>query len=185
MPRRGHRGCLRCRTTAASRLTRWAARPGCTPPTGPKPGNGRDFVMAMTGLWRELEAMGAPEPRAAGSAARSVLAWPDGHDEVFEGAVGGARRLADARGSRGIWLSIRSSCRTARRRPSARWIGGRSTRCPTGRGPSKSSSGPALAETWQRAGFGLYLSLAVLHGQVPVLRLQQPCRGGDRRVPLE
>ncbi len=51
--------------------------------------NGRDFVMAMTRAWNELEAVNAPFPRTAQFRCTFVLAWPDGHDEVFEGAMPG------------------------------------------------------------------------------------------------
>ncbi|MEE3317882.1 MAG: RdgB/HAM1 family non-canonical purine NTP pyrophosphatase [Pseudomonadota bacterium] len=50
---------------------------------------GRDFVMAMTRAWDELEAVNAPTPRTAQFRCTFVLAWPDGHDEVFEGAMPG------------------------------------------------------------------------------------------------
>lgn len=50
---------------------------------------GRDFTMAMTRTWEELERVGAPYPRLARFRATLVLAWPDGHDEVFEGKVEG------------------------------------------------------------------------------------------------
>jgi len=50
---------------------------------------GRDFVMAMTRAWNELEAANAPYPRTAQFRCTFVLAWPDGHDEVFEGAMPG------------------------------------------------------------------------------------------------
>lgn len=53
------------------------------------PGGGRDFVQAMRRTWAELEAAGAPEPRAARFRCTLVLAWPDGSDAVFEGAVEG------------------------------------------------------------------------------------------------
>lgn len=56
----------------------WAATP-----------NGRDFLQAMTRTWAELEAVAAPLPRRARFRATLVLAWPDGHDEVFEGKVDG------------------------------------------------------------------------------------------------
>lgn len=52
-------------------------------------GNGRDFVMAMTRLWNELEAVDAPEPRTARFVCTLCLAWPDCHDEVFRGEVSG------------------------------------------------------------------------------------------------
>jgi len=50
---------------------------------------GRDFVQAMTRTWAELEKAGAAFPRRARFRATMVLAWPDGHDEVFEGKVEG------------------------------------------------------------------------------------------------
>ncbi|MEE4348185.1 MAG: RdgB/HAM1 family non-canonical purine NTP pyrophosphatase [Paracoccaceae bacterium] len=50
---------------------------------------GRDFVLAMTRAHNELEALGAPEPRTARFCCTLVLAWPDGHDEVFEGVMPG------------------------------------------------------------------------------------------------
>ncbi|MGD9866053.1 MAG: RdgB/HAM1 family non-canonical purine NTP pyrophosphatase [Pseudodonghicola sp.] len=51
--------------------------------------NGRDFVMAMTRVHEELEAKDAPSPRTAQFRCTLVLAWPDGHDEVFEGVMPG------------------------------------------------------------------------------------------------
>lgn len=51
--------------------------------------NGRDFMQAMTRTWNELEAAQAPHPRTARFRSTLVLAWPDGHDEVFEGVVEG------------------------------------------------------------------------------------------------
>ena len=56
----------------------WAATPG-----------GRDFLQAMPRTWSELETARAPYPRTARFRATLVLAWPDGHDEVFEGKVEG------------------------------------------------------------------------------------------------
>ncbi len=50
---------------------------------------GRDFVMAMTRAHEELEAAKAPHPRTARFCCTLVLAWPDGHDEVFEGVMPG------------------------------------------------------------------------------------------------
>lgn len=52
-------------------------------------GNGRDFMMAMTRAHDELEAKNAPHPRTAQFRCTLVLAWPDGHDEVFEGVMPG------------------------------------------------------------------------------------------------
>ncbi|MFG6564256.1 RdgB/HAM1 family non-canonical purine NTP pyrophosphatase [Sulfitobacter sp. 1A13421] len=51
--------------------------------------NGRDFVMAMAKTRNLLEEKNAPHPRRARFCATLVLAWPDGHDEVFAGKVNG------------------------------------------------------------------------------------------------
>ena len=50
---------------------------------------GRDFVKAMTRVWAELEAKNAPYPRLAQFRSTLVLAWPDGHDEIFDGVMEG------------------------------------------------------------------------------------------------
>lgn len=52
--------------------------------------NGRDFTVAMERTWRELEAAGAPKPWTAQFRCTLVMAWPDEHDEVFEGVMPGA-----------------------------------------------------------------------------------------------
>lgn len=51
--------------------------------------NGRDFPMAMTRTWDELEKVSAPAPRIARFCSTLVIAWPDGHDEVFAGTIEG------------------------------------------------------------------------------------------------
>lgn len=51
--------------------------------------NGRDFPMAMTKVWEKLEAVSAPHPRTAQFCCTLCIAWPDGHDEVYEGKVEG------------------------------------------------------------------------------------------------
>ena len=51
--------------------------------------NGRDFGMAMDKVWAALEASHAPYPRLAQFRSTLVLAWPDGHDEMFEGVMAG------------------------------------------------------------------------------------------------
>ena len=51
--------------------------------------NGRDFMMAMEKTHRLLEAKSAPHPRTAQFCATLVLAWPDGHEEIFEGTSEG------------------------------------------------------------------------------------------------
>ncbi len=50
---------------------------------------GRDFTLAMTRTWTALEQASAPYPRTAQFRCTLVLAWPDGHDEVFEGIMHG------------------------------------------------------------------------------------------------
>ncbi|GAB4381899.1 RdgB/HAM1 family non-canonical purine NTP pyrophosphatase [Albidovulum sp.] len=61
---------------------------------------GRDFEQAMRRTWEALEAAKAPYPRTARFRATLVLAWPDGHDEVFEGKVEG-EVVWPMRGARG------------------------------------------------------------------------------------
>jgi XTP/dITP diphosphohydrolase len=61
---------------------------------------GRDFAAGMARVWRELEAIRAPEPRRAQFCCTLVLAWPDGHDLVFEGKSSG-RLVWPGRGDQG------------------------------------------------------------------------------------
>jgi XTP/dITP diphosphohydrolase len=61
---------------------------------------GRDFVMAMTRTHEKLEQIGAPHPRRARFCCTLVLAWPDGHDEVFPGQMPG-RIVWPMRGDQG------------------------------------------------------------------------------------
>lgn len=63
--------------------------------------NGRDFPMAMQKVWNRLEETHAAEPRTARFCCTLCLAWPDGHDEVFEGKVKG-HIVWPARGERGF-----------------------------------------------------------------------------------
>ena len=51
--------------------------------------DGRDFIMAMRKTHDLLEAKGAAHPRTARFCCTLVLAWPDGHDEVFPGVMEG------------------------------------------------------------------------------------------------
>ena len=53
-------------------------------------GNGRDFMMAMTRANEEITAKGPDAPRTAQFRCTRVIAWPDGHDEVFEGVMPGS-----------------------------------------------------------------------------------------------
>jgi len=61
---------------------------------------GRDFVVGMTRVWRELEAIHAPEPRNAQFCCTLVLADPNGQDAVFEGKSHG-RLVWPGRGTQG------------------------------------------------------------------------------------
>ena len=57
----------------------WAETPG-----------GRDFVYAMEKTQNALAEVDATHPRSAQFRCTLVLAWPDGHDEVFEGIIAGS-----------------------------------------------------------------------------------------------
>ena len=50
---------------------------------------GRDFMLAMTRTWAAISARNASAPYSAQFRCTLVLAWPDGHDEVFEGVMPG------------------------------------------------------------------------------------------------
>lgn len=63
--------------------------------------NGRDFSMAMTKVWTALEEKSAPKPRKAAFHCTLCLAWPDGHDELFEGIAPG-HLIWPMRGTRGF-----------------------------------------------------------------------------------
>jgi XTP/dITP diphosphohydrolase len=63
-------------------------------------GGGRDFRQAMRRTHDELVSRDAPEPWRARFRCTLVLAWPDGRDRVFEGAVDG-RLVWPPRGEEG------------------------------------------------------------------------------------
>ncbi len=52
-------------------------------------GSGRDFNLAMTKTYKKLVESGIVQPWTARFCCTLVLAWPDGHDEVFAGVVSG------------------------------------------------------------------------------------------------
>ncbi len=52
-------------------------------------GAGRDFNVAMRRAYDAIKASGNAEPWDARFCCTLVLAWPDGHDEVFEGHAAG------------------------------------------------------------------------------------------------
>lgn len=51
--------------------------------------SGRDFVMAMTKVQNLLDEKSSAYPRKAAFVCTLCLAWPDGHDEIFEGRADG------------------------------------------------------------------------------------------------
>jgi XTP/dITP diphosphohydrolase len=53
-------------------------------------GPGRDWYMAMGKVEGKLAELGADADRSASFTCTLALAWPDGHEEVFEGRVNGA-----------------------------------------------------------------------------------------------
>ncbi len=62
--------------------------------------HGRDFTMAMTKAHDKLLSRGAAQPWTARFCCTLVLAWPDGHDEVFPGTAEG-RIVWPMRGTNG------------------------------------------------------------------------------------
>ncbi|WP_435230571.1 RdgB/HAM1 family non-canonical purine NTP pyrophosphatase [Pseudopelagicola sp. nBUS_20] len=52
-------------------------------------GSGRDFMMAMSRAHDELLKNGTEQPWLAQFRCTLVLAWPDGHDEIFDGIAKG------------------------------------------------------------------------------------------------
>jgi XTP/dITP diphosphohydrolase len=50
---------------------------------------GRNFDLAMEKVWSLLEEKKTPFPRIAHFICVLCLAWPDGHDEIFEGSISG------------------------------------------------------------------------------------------------
>ncbi len=64
-------------------------RPGVWTADWAETGAGRDFAAAMRRAHDEILASGAPAPWRARFRCTLVLAWPDGHDEVFPGRIEG------------------------------------------------------------------------------------------------
>ena len=62
--------------------------------------NGRDFVLAMTRSHDALLESGVASPWTARFCCTFLLAWPDGHEEIFEGKAEG-RFVWPMRGDRG------------------------------------------------------------------------------------
>ncbi|MEO0385931.1 MAG: non-canonical purine NTP pyrophosphatase [Pseudomonadota bacterium] len=76
-------------------VTALSGRPGVYTADWAETGHGRSFPMAMTRVWRELNALDArasptpPALRTARFVCTLCLMWPDGENLVFEGAVEG------------------------------------------------------------------------------------------------
>jgi XTP/dITP diphosphohydrolase len=51
--------------------------------------SGRDFSRAMRKVWNALEERDAEYPRLSAFSCTICIAWPDGHDEIFDGIVKG------------------------------------------------------------------------------------------------
>ena len=64
-------------------------RPGVWTADWAETPDGRDFGIAMTRTHDELVASGAAQPWHARFCCTLVLAWPDGHDEVYPGTMEG------------------------------------------------------------------------------------------------
>ena len=64
-------------------------RPGVHTADWAETGSGRDFPMAMAKVHDAILATGTPAPWPARFRATLCLAWPDGHDEIVEGAAEG------------------------------------------------------------------------------------------------
>ena len=75
-------------------------RPGVWTADWAETDTGRDFVIAMTRAYDELLLSRTPQPWTARFCCTLVVAWPDGHDEVFAGKVDG-RVVWPMRGSKG------------------------------------------------------------------------------------
>lgn len=75
-------------------------QPGVRTADWAETGSGRDFATAMERVHRELLESGADKPWRARFCCTLVLAWPDGHDEVFPGTIEG-RIVWPMRGDQG------------------------------------------------------------------------------------
>ncbi|MEM0976248.1 MAG: RdgB/HAM1 family non-canonical purine NTP pyrophosphatase [Pseudomonadota bacterium] len=64
-------------------------------------GSGRDFMMAMERAWSEIQAKSSDAPLTARFRCTLCLAWPDGHDEIYDGGVEGTLTWPP-RGNRGF-----------------------------------------------------------------------------------
>lgn len=64
-------------------------RPGVHAADWAETPKGRDFMVAMTRAWDEVQASGAAAPHRARFVSCLILAWPDGHEEVFTGYATG------------------------------------------------------------------------------------------------
>ena len=188
LPRRGPPACRRFRTIAACASMRWTARPASTPPTGPRPPDGtRDFAMAMEKV-EKLLARRARRRRATAPAVSSRSSALPGRTAMRN--ISAARSKARSSGRRAATrLRLRSGVPARRLRAHIRRDERRGkARLEAGRRRGAVASRPRLREIrarrcWAthdatlptRARLRRLRPLAVLRGQVPLLRLQQPC----------
>ena len=64
-------------------------QPGVATADWAETSTGRNYIQAMTRVWELLEQKNSPTPRRAKFCSTICIAWPDGHDEIFEGIVNG------------------------------------------------------------------------------------------------
>lgn len=78
-----------------------AGQPGIHTADWAETPRGRDFRVMMARTRRMLEDAGAPEPWTARFRCSLCIAWPNGHDTIFEGSVAG-RFVWPMRGEKGF-----------------------------------------------------------------------------------
>ena len=187
LPRRRPPACRRCRTIPACASTRSTAQPGVYTANWAETADGtRDFGMAMQSAEVALQEVGAAEPaqRTGRFVAVICLAWPDGDAEYFRGEVEGTL-VWPPRGELGFGYDpvflpdgYDKTFGEMTRRGKARLEAGpgRGAVAPRPRLPEiRRARGWARHELIDRPRLRRLRPLAVLRGQMPLLRLQQPC----------
>ena len=128
--------------------------------------DGRDFVRAMTKTHEMLEERGASHPRLAQFRCTLVLAWPDGHDEVFEGVMPG-HLVWPMRGTQGHGYDPIFQPDRLRHHIRRNGQVGEEQDLPSRRCVQKAHGWAALLENWQRAGFGIYVHWPFCEAKCP------------------
>ena len=109
-----------------------------------------------------------------------MLAWPDGHDEVFEGAVEG-RCVWPMRGDRGHGYDPMFQP-DGHDVTFGRWTAGRRTASATAPAPSPAGGGLLClrppAEDWRAGGFGVYVHWPFCAAKCPYCDFNSHVRGG-------